>query len=104
MYEIAARLVGRPDDMIPGQVNLILGAAFRDQTFFKPDRVYEIRVFDGAPMIVDVGPAVTGVKDNCIPGASWNNSVDQILDCSGKHLFLTRDEYGELCQQENHPE
>lgn len=93
-----ARFVMRPSSP-GGPVDLMLGAAFKEQRTLKAGLVYEIREVLGDQVLVGVGPSAIGYdpKDSILP-VSWMNDVNHILhssDGKGYHL-LTVAEYKDL--------
>lgn len=75
-----------------GEVDLVLGTAFRNNGVLKPNRIYELRLVADELMFVDVGPSAIGktMKDSRI-SVAWCHTVNDILNHGGTHL-LTREE------------
>lgn len=94
MIKPIARLIVRGQG--DGPVDLILGTCFRQQTFFRTGRVYEVNDILGGIGIRDAGPSV--VKDTVIGSpiqVGWASDANHILS-AGKHIFLTMSEYEEI--------
>jgi hypothetical protein len=94
-----ARLVTRASD--DPKDGLILGA--RASGFLKQGHVYELVQVLGELVLRDVGPSCVKKLLN-VPGSgppiSWGSSVDTILHL-GKPVFMTVDEYTEVCERDN---
>lgn len=77
---------------------LIIGTRAKDNTFFKPGRVYEVLEFDGETLIKDVGPSCIAGCENgetyrdSPVGVTWASDIGHILTSAGKYLFLTMQE------------
>lgn len=95
---------------------LILGALTKQgRPFFKPGHVYEIVETMGVLSVRECGPS--WVKPSCLSGrmakddfgnefeirnhVCWSNSAEFIMTGGGKELFLTEEEFLDLCKQES---
>jgi|SRR4051812_19517853 hypothetical protein len=59
-----------------GTVDLIIGAGFKDGTL-KPNHIYEIREFDGALTLVDMGRSAAITEEQ--PKNIWACGVETVL-------------------------
>ena len=92
------RLVTR--DAGNGQVDLVLGAAFKGQDVFKPNRVYQIEDVLGVPTIRDLGPAAIGdTRQDSLLHVSWANDVGHVLSVGQSHHLLTAEEFRQLVKK-----
>jgi hypothetical protein len=98
-----ARFTTRGADDSNNQVDLIVGAAFKQQdgiNGLKPDHVYEIREFLGELMIVDLGLGIVrqpkeAMKDKNL-FLNWGSNFAHIVTSSAKTYLLTLKEMKEL--------
>lgn len=91
-----ARFVTRPSEK--GGVDLILGAAFSEQTSLKPDTVYEIRGIFGEFVIVELGESQLSGNYNESKYGKWGHDVGYLMTLEGGKLILTAEEYEKLKQ------
>ena len=79
----------------------------QNSDLLKPGIVYEIREVMDTLVIVPVGPSLLSASrtspdaGDTLYGVSWSNDVSYILECVGKHLILTRDEYLEQYEKKD---
>jgi hypothetical protein len=86
-----ARIITRGD--ANGHVDLLLGAAFKDQQVFKPNRVYELVEVFGEIIIRDIGTCIIENDASWSAVANWGQGVNRLLDEQGTALYLTQEEY-----------
>jgi hypothetical protein len=93
--KMLGRFITRPANK--NQPDLILGGFMKEQDFFKPGKVYELREIMGTVQIVEVGDCVVAncpkQKDDIPDVPSWGNSVENILLTLGNKFLLTKKEY-----------
>jgi len=87
---------------------LFVGSLFASaKGVLKPNTVYEIRDVMGTLTIVEVGQGVGAGQDNCVSNMMsegktpfhWGSDIGHTLDCFGKIMFLTYEEYQEHCKK-----
>lgn len=94
MHKIA-RFTIRPEG---DKGSIILGAMFNlpsAQQALKAGIIYEIREIMGELVVVEIGESELQLDANRT-SVSWNHSVNDILECGGKYIFLTKDEIDNL--------
>lgn len=96
--EPVARFVTRPNEK--GGVDLILGAAFSQQSSLKSDTVYEIRDIFGELVIVELGESQLSASYNENKYGKWGHEVGYLMTLEGNKLILTVEEYEQLEQQQ----
>lgn len=97
-------LVGRittrlcdPDD------GLAICSLVKNQTFFKPQHVYEIVEVMGELIIREVGPSWITMDHNK-SFVTWNSTIDYILEDAGRYLGLSKIEYDRIVNKQNKKE
>lgn len=105
MFNTVARFVTRMQGEGDG---MFIGTLMQSgRAAFKPNTVYEIRDVMGVLTIVEVGQGVGAGSDNCVSNMMsegktpfhWCCEIGYIIDCYGKIMFLTYEEYKEHCRQ-----
>lgn len=74
-----------------GQVDLIIGAAIRNQDALMPNCVYEVREVLGEAMLIYVGK-MTEIAAKQIQ----THSIADLVNERGKYLYLTQQEIDQL--------
>ena len=94
-----ARFVFRGSDDKDDKDGLLIGALMTaGRRLFTPGHVYEVQECMGEFLIRDVGPSWVKPTVTRRGPFCWGNSVVQLLH-AGKVLFLSEDEYDDLCRQ-----
>lgn len=88
VMKVVARIITR---MTSEEDGLFLGVTLKgNNTFFKPNSVYEVREILGEPTLVRVGDA----------HVNWNRTISDIVD-ENPHAFLTKEEYEAECKKKD---
>ncbi len=83
-----------PESGEPNTDGLLVGACFKGHNL-KPGHVYEVSEIMDTLVVKDVGESHIPVRS---PGGScWGNEIGHLVDCWGKFLILTKDEYLACC-------
>ena len=87
---------------------LFVGTLLKDGVgTFKPNTIYEIREVLGELQIAEIGQGVGAGSDNCVSNMMsegknpfhWGQDIGNIIDCFGKIMFLTYEEYQDHCKR-----
>jgi len=107
MNNAIGRLLTRGSDDTNTQVDLIIGAAFKNKEGvdrLKPDRIYEIRECLGVLTLVDIGASEVKQPDYENPEKTehmnWTHSFKHLATYNGVTYLLTEDEYAEMLTTE----
>jgi len=103
MNNAIGRLLTRGSDNTNTQVDLIIGASFKNRAgveWLKPDRIYEIRECIGVLTLVDIGASEVKQPNYENPEKTrhmnWAHSFERLVTDNGGTHLLTEDEYAEL--------
>lgn len=74
---------------------------------FKPNTIYEIREVLDELQIVEIGQGIGAGSDNCVSNMMsegktlfhWGQDIGNIIDCHGRLMFLTYEEYRKYCDE-----
>lgn len=103
--DFTMKQVGRFVTRMQGEGDgLFIGTIFKQAAGkLKPNTVYEIREVMGVLQIVEVGQGIGAGPDNCVSNSMsegktpfhWGSDIGHTMDCFGKIMFLTYEEYME---------
>lgn len=96
MLKTVARFATRATDA-SGKVDLILGAAWKNETVFKPDTIYEIREMMGQLTVVEVGPSAAKLEET--PKSIWDCGIEAVVTCYRARWLLTLKEWKDACKK-----